>query len=469
MSDVKKPSYEAVLTAEYRLLNAIAKKPEYLEDSKVSSNLFVDEVAKSIYEGLESLYKRHIPITEASLIQACQEIDYNVTNNEVKGIFAIDNKGADTLDDIIPVLVTEINKKNISEKIDSIKKTLNKEGKIDVKSIESTLYEVENQLNKVDTSDKNILSTDEMFDEYIDDLDRRFKDKKRGFGDVFLDKYIVKGALPGRITAIVASTNMGKSTYALNMASGLIRDKSPCLYVSLEMGMIDTIDRFIVNWSQDLTNSNLYDPQYIDAVKDIVENQRSQLEGNKFYFCKATGVDTIKLRQLIREFKQKSNSNYGMVIIDLVSCLTDYMNGARGGSTASSIELCMNKIEDIAKAENVHIVVIAQLNRQSDSGNIFSESDIEKLRPSLGDIKNSGAIAEKSTTVLALFRGKYYFDRYLNGSSTTKYDKDVLDVTILKDRDAPAGTRFEYIFDGSRYLLTPIYDSDTDYYDKDFY
>ena len=127
MSDIKKPSYEAVLTAEYRLLNAIAKKPEYLDDPKVSSNLFVDEVAKSIYEGLDSLYKRHIPITEASLMQSCQEIDYNVTNNEVKGVFAIDNNGADTLDDIIPVLVTEINKKNISEKIDSIKKILHKD------------------------------------------------------------------------------------------------------------------------------------------------------------------------------------------------------------------------------------------------------------------------------------------------------------------------------------------------------
>ena len=38
MSDVKKPSYEAVLTAEYRLLNAISKKPEYLDDPKIKTD-----------------------------------------------------------------------------------------------------------------------------------------------------------------------------------------------------------------------------------------------------------------------------------------------------------------------------------------------------------------------------------------------------------------------------------------------
>lgn len=456
-SDNRKPSYDAVITAEYRLLNALAKKPEYFNNPKVSSNLFVDEVAKSIYEGIESLFNRNIPITEASLIQACNEIDFNVTNSEILKVLNIDSTGADTLEDIIPVLKNEINKKNIIELSEKLKKAAQKEGLLDVSSIQASCFDIETEVKKATRIDNDILSTEEMLDEYLEDIERRRSGKKHSFGDIYLDEHIVKGALPGRITSIVAATSMGKSTYGLNMMKNLMVNHEPCMYISLEMGMIDTIDRIILNMFEKMDNKTLYDPLELDGIVNIVEDMKVSLKDSKFCFCRATGVDTNKLRQLIREFKQKVNTDYALVMIDLVSGLSDYMTGARGGSTASSIELCMNRIEDIAKSENVHFVLIAQNNRQADSAAVNCPEDIERLRPNISDIKNSGAIAEKSTTVISLFRPKYYADRYLSKGVYENYVKeldDVLEATILKDRDTVAGTRFSYDFNGRNYMIT---------------
>ena len=41
----KKPSREAIVVSEYRLINAIIKNPSYFEDSRVSSEIFSSEIA----------------------------------------------------------------------------------------------------------------------------------------------------------------------------------------------------------------------------------------------------------------------------------------------------------------------------------------------------------------------------------------------------------------------------------------
>ena len=123
----RRPSKESVILSEYRLLNAIARRPELINDPNVSRDLLKDEVAKSIFDALESLIKHQIEITPASLLQAGLSIDYNVSKQVVDAIFNIDEKGATDLTDILHYLHQEQTKMDLLAKLRSEERRVGKE------------------------------------------------------------------------------------------------------------------------------------------------------------------------------------------------------------------------------------------------------------------------------------------------------------------------------------------------------
>ena len=76
--------------AEYRLLNALVKNNEYIDNPDVNESLFISETAKSVYEAITSLHDEGVEITPASLYQKGYSIDYTVDDAVVEKIFNID-------------------------------------------------------------------------------------------------------------------------------------------------------------------------------------------------------------------------------------------------------------------------------------------------------------------------------------------------------------------------------------------
>ena len=461
MSELRKAGSNPEVIAEYRLLNALVRNPSYLDDARVSEDVFINETAKSFFEAIQSLKERNIEITPPSLYQAVYNIDINATEQEVKRIYELDSEGASTLDDIIHTLDITRSKQSVLNKVDAIKKILLTPGDPNVDLLNEGLFNIEQDISNIGKSHSKLLNYQEWSDRYIQDLEERKKGRKYSFGDLHLNKYLFKGAAPGCITIITASTNMGKSTYVLSLMDGMIDENIPSMYISLEMGTIDTMDRLVAS-RLGIENRELYNPENMEGIIEQVRDEAQNLSNRKnFYFCEATGVDIPKLKTLIREFKQKTKKDYCIVAIDLLSGLKGFMSSSNGASTASTIENNMNRLEDLAKEENVHIIGVVQLNRGSDNYKISHVEQINGLRPNLGDVKNSGAYAEKATTLLALFRPKYYADRYCKDDPATAAMQDTLEVQVLKDRNAQAGEIFKYMFDGKFFRLLPLVEEDT--------
>ena len=251
---------------------------------------------------------------------------------------------------------------------------------------------------------------------------------------------------------------MGKSTYVLSLIDTLISENVPCLYLSLEMGAIDTMDR-LISRRCGISNADLYNPQIenIDGVIDAVKLEKEALSGNNnFYFCESTDIDMHKLRGLIREFKQKTHADYGFVAIDLLTQMKNFMSASNGSSTASAMEIGMNQLNALAKEENVHILGVVQFRRDSDSIKIHDVDQIDMLRPTLTDIKNSGAIAERSRVVLSVFRKKYYAERYLRDDPDAENLPDIMEVQVLKNSSGSSGHIFKYMFDTEHFKLKPL-------------
>jgi replicative DNA helicase len=456
MPELRKAGSNPEIIAEYRLLNALVRNPSYLDDSRVTEDVFINETAKSFFEAITDLHGRGIDITQPSLFQAAYNIDITATEQEVKRIFEFDPEGASTLDDIIHTLTVTKAKKSVLDKVESIRKSLMAPGDLDLEKINNRLFDIEQDVSKIGKPSSKLLSYQEWTDRYIQDLEERKKGRRYSFGDIHLDKYLFKGAAPGCITIVTAQTNMGKSTYVLSLMDGAIENNIPCMYISLEMGTIDTMDRLVAS-RLGIENQELYNPENMEGIIEQVQEEAQNLSNRKnFYFCEATGVDIAKLRALVREFKQKTKKDYCIVAIDLLSGMKGFMSATNGASTANAIEVNMNKLEELAKDENIHIIGVVQLNRSSDNYKISHVEQINGLRPGLGDVKNSGAYAEKATTLLALFRPKYYADRYCKEDPASATLQDILEVQVLKDRNAQAGKIFKYMFDGKYFRLLPL-------------
>ena len=450
-----------IVQAEYRLLHCVLTHRECLDDARVTDGLFIHPSAKSIFNTICDLSKRGVAITKAELLQSCKDI--GVTPNVIDTIFNVDDVNP-SLDTILPDLLNEQLKTKLIQRLDLIKESINLNTDINTDDILKQLYECDDLVLHSTKNTSPLMNIEEWSNEYIEDLQQRKLGKKYTYGDLNLDEEMFKGAYPGAITTIAASTGSGKSTFVLNLMNNLIEQNTPCMYISLEMGAVDTMDRLIA-MRKGIPNDELYNQGNIDSVIESVEEEkRNLLTRNKFYFVEDPSIDLTKLRSMIREFKQRTHEDYCLVAIDLLTQLKGFnVSTNKGTSNAMSIELAMNDLNALAKEENVHIIGVVQFRRDSDSIKISSLDDLERARPTLGEIKNSGAISERSRVVLGIFRPKMVAERFrqaLTEPEQTALDNmsDIMEVQVLKNSAGNVGRIFKYMFDSQCFRLLPLVD-----------
>jgi replicative DNA helicase len=457
----KRPNEDYVIAAEYRLLNAVIHTPDYLNDSRVHEGIFPHEVAKSIFQAICQLTLEVVPITEASLFQRGNETDYNVTTEVIKQVFAVAD-GAEKLDDIVKTLGKQKRKMDIIERLNEVSRIANAKGELDLIDLSAKLYEVEEALS--DSYDKQLMQDlDTWFEKYLTDIDRRLQGKKYSYGDALLDKELIKGAYPGAITTIAGSTGQGKSAYVLNLVNQAINTGIPCIYISLEMSGEDTMDR-LVSMRLEIPTTALYDVEALHGLKQQIVDERQKLASNKlFYFIEEPSMSLGQINSIVKEFKQRTHTDYVLVAIDLVTQLQDFTKLASGMNLANTYEMAMNKQNIIAKAQNCHFIDVVQFNREADNIKIAAFEDLSSpaLRPMLNNIKNAQAIAERSRAVLGLFRPKYYADRYLSDSEEVAYMKDILEVQVLKQSNGVT-PKLKYLYEGEIFRISPFVEDPKD-------
>ena len=163
---------------------------------------------------------------------------------------------------------------------------------------------------------------------------------------------------------------------------------------------------------------------------------------------------------MIKEYKQRTKNDYVFVVIDLLTMVKEFSKA--NGNMAQSIEVAMNQLHAIAKAEKVHILGVVQFGRNADNTKIHSIEELDNLRPSLNDIKNANAIAERSRVVLGLFHPKNYVDKYLvpiNAPGSEDFE-DTIEVQILKNSQGSVGKVFKYMAISEQFKLIPIEEED---------
>ncbi len=235
-----------------------------------------------------------------------------------------------------------------------------------------------------------------------------------GFSEV--DKLLV-GFGKGDLVLVGARPGMGKTSYALNLATNVARSsgKAVCIF-SLEMSKTQLVSRMLSSEalvdSYALRTGKLSDEQW-----KRLADASSYLSECDIYIDDTSGVSVTSMKAKLRRVK-----NLGMVVVDYLGLM---QSDRRIDNRVQEVSEISRNLKIMAKDLGIPIICCAQLSRGPESRN--------DKRPMLSDLRDSGAIEQDADIVMFLYRDEYYDRESKDGQTEAE-------VIIAKNRHGSVGT-----------------------------
>jgi replicative DNA helicase len=240
-----------------------------------------------------------------------------------------------------------------------------------------------------------------------------------GFKD--LDR-ITAGFQPANLVILAARPSMGKSAFALEIASHVAVDKqTPCAFFSLEMSQQEVAQRLICSRGK-------VDAHHIRTGKlskddwPRLTQACGLLEAAPLYVDDTPGLSLHALRARVQTLKRRE-PDLGLVIVDYLQLMT---SGRSEESRLQEVSRISRDLKAIAKDVDVPVIALSQLNR--------SPEQRHDKRPMLSDLRESGSIEQDADLVMFLYRDEYY-----ERDETDDTNKGVAEVIVAKHRNGPTG------------------------------
>ena len=229
-----------------------------------------------------------------------------------------------------------------------------------------------------------------------------------------LDRVLV-GMGPGDLILVGARPGMGKTSFAMNIASkvALQSKKTVCVF-SLEMSAEQLVSRMLSSEalvdSYAIRSGNLSNEDW-----DKIARASSVLSECDILIDDTAGISAAGMRAKLRRIK-----NLGLIVIDYLQ-LMQSDNTKKNDSRVNDVADISRNLKLMAKDLKVPIICCAQLSRGP-------ESRTDK-RPMLSDLRDSGAIEQDADVVMFLYRDEYYDTAEKNGEI-----QNTAEVIVAKNR-----------------------------------
>ena len=242
-----------------------------------------------------------------------------------------------------------------------------------------------------------------------------------GFYDI--DK-VTSGLHPNELIIIAARPAMGKTAFALNLATNIAMnsEKSVALF-NMEMGAEQLATRMLSSVGQiegyKLRNANL---EHSDWKR--INEAISKLADTKIYMDDTPGMTIGEIRSKCRRLAT-SPDGLSVVIIDylqLISGSEKYV-----GNRQQEVSEISRSLKTMAMELGVPVIALAQLSRSVDGR--------DDKRPILSDLRESGSIEQDADIVAFLYRDDYY-----NKESAIDENTSRSEFIIGKHRNGPTTT-----------------------------
>ncbi|MGJ9381785.1 replicative DNA helicase [Salipaludibacillus sp. CF4.18] len=233
---------------------------------------------------------------------------------------------------------------------------------------------------------------------------------------------ITSGHKKGELIIVGARPSVGKTAFALNMASGHLEHNGFGHLYSLEMGEESFVNRMISATGR-VDSHKMMDPK--ERFDDEDWNRFSYAIGEigkqNMNIVDKSSIKISEIYARTRKLMRKHPDKDHFVIIDYLQLLQPVV---KKNNRQEEVSEMSRSLKIMARDLNIPIIVLSQLSRGVESR--------QDKRPMLSDLRESGSIEQDADIVAFLYRDDYY-----NAESE---NKDIIEIIVAKQREGPIGT-----------------------------
>ena len=385
------------IEAEKSVLAACMLNPEAVDDiaTKLRPENFFRPAHQRIFEGMLELNTRHIPIDQISLaerlaaegqLEAVGGKPYLVelANNTL----ALTNWKSHT--EIVKRTSVLRDLVYASTNINALAYDAPDDTNEVIEEAEKMLFNVTQK--RVSSSFQNITDLlTQAFDE-IDDLvnnQNHMAGVPTGFTDV--DK-LFWGLRGGDLLILAARPGVGKTSFALNLATNAAKSGAAVALFSLEMGANQLVQRILCAEAR-VNLGQLRQGKLSEGDWSAIMNAAATLSGLELYIDDTPGLSLLEMRAKAR--RQLRDKEKGLIIVDYLQLMQPPSN-RRDGNRAVEVAEISRGLKVLAKELNMPLLALSQLSRAVEMRGT--------KRPMLSDLRESGSIEQDADIVMFIDR-----------------------------------------------------------------
>ena len=266
-----------------------------------------------------------------------------------------------------------------------------------------------------------------------------------GFKDV---DDLIHGFRGGDLVILAARPGVGKTSFALNLATNAAKAGVAVTFFSLEMGAEQLVQRILCSEAR-VSLSKLRSGLIAEGDWGELAEHSGKLSQLDFYIDDAPGLTILEARaKARRELHGIKEGQKGLIVVDYLQ-LMQPSPGTKNKSTNDQVGEISRGLKILAKEMNMPVIALSQLSRAV-------EQRGKDKRPMLSDLRDSGSIEQDADIVM-------FIDRSMNeieAESESRPDLDTAKLIVAKHRNGatrdinlsfkPEFTKFTDFIDDSR-------------------
>lgn len=235
---------------------------------------------------------------------------------------------------------------------------------------------------------------------------------------------LTTGLHPNEFIIIAARPAMGKTAFALNLATHIAmnQDKSVAVF-NLEMSAEQLAMRILASVGQ-LESFKLRTGNLMNNDWKRINEAVSQLSTTNLVIDDTPGITIGEIRAKCRRLAS-SEKGLALVVIDYLQLISGGKN--YGSNRQQEVSDISRSLKTLALELGVPVIALSQLSR--------SVEGREDKRPLMSDLRESGSIEQDADIVAFLYRDDYY-----NKEARTEDNTSISELIIGKHRNGPTAT-----------------------------
>ena len=405
---------------------------------------------QAVFETMEELYKKDLPIDEIFLRD---ELKKKNKFDEELFLEILGTAPVEAIEIYAKELKDLATKRELIHLSNEIKKIVLEEDKKAVEEVE----EIQSKLFAIATSNLagDFKSSLNVVEETLNFIKTQAAKKNRivtGLDTGFIElNRMTSGFNEGDLIIIAARPSMGKTAFALNLALNVIKQDKGVAIFSLEMPAEQLMLRMLSAASkiplQDIRRGSLNEEEWskLSAIADEIANKPLFVDDEGY-------INIHTIRAKLRKLKAQ-NPNLSLAVIDYLQLIASDQRERH-----LAIAEISRSLKLLARELQIPIIALSQLNRALESR--------PNKRPMLSDLRESGAIEQDADIIMFIYRDDVYKameakqkqKEALEKGKAVEIDfkeKEVEDAEIIigKQRNGPTGT-VEMLFHKKYTLFT---------------